>query len=261
MQNDSSNWTGIYNIKAIYKYKQEVEANSTFELVQKLKELNGKCIFKKQSIWKEDMTGLLDDESAKKVKLNIKWYNSAGNFQNQSDLMITMDNEYKTFEGIIKNMMYTGYYYGTKILPKEEISVKVSNSNTQDSPNNIRKPGVRGKRGSQTYENGIKLNGLEFNQLNNNSNNNQSKSPMHQTVVKSPMGGTQIIYTEEKKGGGLTKEDLQMCIICCEKPKQSVFVPCGHKCCCEDCAAKFIDKHKCPFCKKSVESIIAKVFE
>ena len=52
-----------------------------------------------------------------------------------------------------------------------------------------------------------------------------------------------------------------VCIICCENQKESVFVPCGHKCCCLGCAKKFINKHKCPFCKKSVESIIEKVYE
>ena len=28
--------------------------------------------------------------------------------------------------------------------------------------------------------------------------------------------------------------DSSLCIICCEKPKESVFVPCGHKYCCYD---------------------------
>jgi hypothetical protein len=252
MQSNCSFWTGHYDIKAKYKYQKEVEAFITFDIIQKNRELTGQCLLKKQAIWKEDMKGvlegILDDNTSKKVKLNIKWYNSAGNFQNQSDLMVTMSEDYQTFEGIIKNMMYTGLYYGTKIIEQQTVVSPQMN-------NNVRKPGLARRR-SEAYEAPIVLP-----DNNNNINRQRNKSVNVEEAKTNTQNTTKVIAKDDKKVTGLTSEDLKVCIICCEKPKQSVFVPCGHKCCCEECAEKFINKHKCPFCKKSVESIIKKVFE
>jgi hypothetical protein len=222
MKSNLNNWTGHYNIEAIYKYQKDVEAFLTFDLTQNETKINGTGEFKKQSIWNDDkfgvLEGVLDDVNSKKIKLNLKWYNASSVFQNQSDLMVTMSDDYNTFEGIIKNMMYTGIYHGTKIQPKTNIDESKS-------------PGRKRSRINEQAPD-------------NDQNKNTSSS---NTVIKPVANNT------------VTKDVV--CIICCEKPKQSVFVPCGHMCCCPECAEKFINKHKCPMCKKTVESIIKQVFD
>ncbi len=287
---NTSSWNGVYNIKAIYKYQKEVEASIAFELEQKEKEVTGKCLFKKQSIWKEDMygilEGLLDDINSRRVKLNLKWYNSSGNFQNQSDLNVTMANDFNSFEGIIKNMMYTGYYYGTKLDTSEKMEKtyesprnknsdnSVNNTNNNNYSNNpIRNPNDRRRKSANICQQEEKLDSsgnrvdsprkksTKFFAEENKTSTEEKKSSSPQMQGRSPQLQGRGSPQTQSQGKGLTSEDLKNCIICCEKPKQAVFVPCGHKCCCETCAEKFINKHKCPFCKKSVESIIKKVFE
>ena len=56
--------------------------------------------------------------------------------------------------------------------------------------------------------------------------------------------------------------DSSLCIICCEKPKESVFVPCGHKYCCYECGMKIINTvNVCPICKKTLTYLLSKIFE
>jgi len=43
------------------------------------------------------------------------------------------------------------------------------------------------------------------------------------------------------------------CCICLTEDKDSVFIPCGHVCCCESCAKKINDSgQSCPICRASV---------
>ena len=43
---------------------------------------------------------------------------------------------------------------------------------------------------------------------------------------------------KKKKLKEICVEPINECIICCEKKCSSVFAPCGHKCCCSECAEK-----------------------
>ena len=47
--------------------------------------------------------------------------------------------------------------------------------------------------------------------------------------------------------------DEEYCIICFDKKITTAFIPCGHLCCCFECAKKC--KKKCPMCRKSNKSI------
>ena len=47
--------------------------------------------------------------------------------------------------------------------------------------------------------------------------------------------------------------DDEHCIICFDKKITTAFIPCGHLCCCYECAKKC--KKKCPMCRKSNKSI------
>lgn len=47
-----------------------------------------------------------------------------------------------------------------------------------------------------------------------------------------------------------------------EFPKESVFIPCGHRCCCVRCAENLSEKTKeCPICKQKITSLLKRVFD
>lgn len=45
-------------------------------------------------------------------------------------------------------------------------------------------------------------------------------------------------------------------------PKESVFVPCGHRCVCYDCGMGTFSKYgKCPLCQTKAVALLKKVFD
>jgi len=40
------------------------------------------------------------------------------------------------------------------------------------------------------------------------------------------------------------------CVVCLDRPKQVVLVPCGHVCVCTDCAPQLNSRHECPICRQ-----------
>lgn len=45
-------------------------------------------------------------------------------------------------------------------------------------------------------------------------------------------------------------------------PRESVFVPCGHRCCCIDCAINVYEKFgKCSLCSTKIDCLLKKVFD
>jgi len=52
-------------------------------------------------------------------------------------------------------------------------------------------------------------------------------------------------------------DDRAKCVICCDKQKGIIFVPCGHRVCCVPCSEKV---RTCPICRANIE-IRQKVFE
>jgi serine/threonine protein kinase len=43
--------------------------------------------------------------------------------------------------------------------------------------------------------------------------------------------------------------DRNDCVVCADEQRSTALVPCGHVCCCADCAA---DLHECPICRQAV---------
>ena len=55
---------------------------------------------------------------------------------------------------------------------------------------------------------------------------------------------------------------LDVCIVCNNNLRESIFYPCGHRCACYNCALIFFEVNKkCPKCKKEAKCIIKKIFE
>jgi hypothetical protein len=74
----------------------------------------------------------------------------------------------------------------------------------------------------------------------------------------------------DKLNSGLDNDNIEnqkidpkkFCIVCFENEKVVIFVPCGHKCCCEKCGdIIFSQKKKCPICTLKIEYKIAKVYD
>ena len=55
------------------------------------------------------------------------------------------------------------------------------------------------------------------------------------------------------------KRDAE-CVVCLDKPKDHLIMPCMHMCLCEECAQDFGDpKASCPICGKKVKKV-ARIF-
>ena len=66
----------------------------------------------------------------------------------------------------------------------------------------------------------------------------------------------------EEKKEIVNLQEKQLCIVCHSNKKQSVFVPCGHKCTCYECALKlFKVMGKCPKCWDKCSNIIEKIYD
>lgn len=61
---------------------------------------------------------------------------------------------------------------------------------------------------------------------------------------------------EELKGVKLIFTNFPSCVVCWQGPREIAFFPCGHTCCCHDCAARLQDESPtlhCPLCRERVE--------
>ena len=54
-----------------------------------------------------------------------------------------------------------------------------------------------------------------------------------------------------------TTDDETSCVICFEEPRNAVYVPCGHVCCCLVCANDYFNtKKSCPMCRQTVIMVV-----
>ena len=52
------------------------------------------------------------------------------------------------------------------------------------------------------------------------------------------------------------QREQRLCVICCEKEKSVVLLPCRHMCLCDVCAS-YDDLHQCPLCRKNITNRIS----
>ena len=68
--------------------------------------------------------------------------------------------------------------------------------------------------------------------------------------------------TGEKQSSKSKNNNLGECIVCHNNLKESIFVPCGHRCVCYNCAVIIFNvAKKCPRCNKEASCIIRKIYE
>ena len=61
------------------------------------------------------------------------------------------------------------------------------------------------------------------------------------------------LIPEENKEESKAKEFEDLCIICCDKPKNGTLLPCKHNFMCVDCSRGL---KICPMCRKHIQSIL-----
>lgn len=48
--------------------------------------------------------------------------------------------------------------------------------------------------------------------------------------------------------------DDHLCVVCLERPRDEVLVPCGHMVLCQDCCADIMaSTNECPMCRETIE--------
>ncbi|KAG9157005.1 hypothetical protein Leryth_009042 [Lithospermum erythrorhizon] len=68
--------------------------------------------------------------------------------------------------------------------------------------------------------------------------------------------GSEDINSQSENGPDCSGNDLlmpELCVICLEQEYNSVFVPCGHMCCCMGCSSHLTN---CPLCRRRVDLVV-----
>lgn len=77
------------------------------------------------------------------------------------------------------------------------------------------------------------------------------------TTLNSDNMETRVLKNNEPKNDDAKNNEASECIICLDKPKTTVFMPCKHQCCCSNCSREVFNTGKmCPFCRTHVSDVI-----
>lgn len=55
---------------------------------------------------------------------------------------------------------------------------------------------------------------------------------------------------------GDAKSEAKECTVCQENPSTHAFIPCGHRCVCEDCKEEVRNSKKCPMCRAKIQDTL-----
>lgn len=77
------------------------------------------------------------------------------------------------------------------------------------------------------------------------------------TVLSNISSQPQQRSDEKVEMNKIFEDDNEECIICFDKPKNTVFFTCGHYNCCNECASMiFNTKKSCPMCRTKILKIV-----
>lgn len=76
-------------------------------------------------------------------------------------------------------------------------------------------------------------------------------------AVMGPPGKPELPVAGAPSSGGSGGSE-PVCVVCLAAPKTHAFVPCGHRCVCEDCGSAVVgqDSANCPICRTAVEQLL-----
>ena len=70
-----------------------------------------------------------------------------------------------------------------------------------------------------------------------------------------PVPETQVAAGDGAAGGGGALSSEDACICCFARATDCVLVPCGHACCCGNCA-RGLQPAECPACSERIEQVV-----
>jgi hypothetical protein len=56
--------------------------------------------------------------------------------------------------------------------------------------------------------------------------------------------------------------DAQVCVICQDEPKNTLFLPCRHMCACSGCSQQLVgERARCPICRSTIDQRVEGIFQ
>eukprot|EP00479_Gromia_sphaerica_P010611 TRINITY_DN4936_c0_g1_i1.p1 TRINITY_DN4936_c0_g1~~TRINITY_DN4936_c0_g1_i1.p1 ORF type:complete len:190 (-),score=32.28 TRINITY_DN4936_c0_g1_i1:73-642(-) len=84
-----------------------------------------------------------------------------------------------------------------------------------------------------------------------------SMNELHEPPIEDSPPSDSANVTPENN---LERDQDKHCCICLDNEKTHAVVPCGHKCCCGDCANDVLNSRFCPLCRGEISHVI-KIFD
>lgn len=106
---------------------------------------------------------------------------------------------------------------------------------------------IRPSSAAETSDN-VKDITVKSNEDSKHANEQQTKSSLMADTKEFEEADTRSLIEENRQ-----LKDLRMCKICMEKDASIAMLPCGHLCCCTDCAPAM---RKCPICRQFVKGTV-----
>ncbi|CAI9763032.1 unnamed protein product [Fraxinus pennsylvanica] len=80
---------------------------------------------------------------------------------------------------------------------------------------------------------------------------------MTENVVKLPYGTDEDDMETGTSSSSGDLHDVKICAICFDKPRNCIFVPCGHFVTCHDCGLRIKDEENelCPICRRLIKKV------
>ena len=130
-----------------------------------------------------------------------------------------------------------------------------NNNNTNNNLNN-------------NNNNEININNNEFNIHNNENNNINVNNNEEHKIIDNNTNKNNVEHEQIGQNvlNPILNSDEQrlhhFCVVCLLNPSKIIFVPCGHKCICQNCYEERKNQLKnCPICRRAIENILERVYE
>ena len=84
-----------------------------------------------------------------------------------------------------------------------------------------------------------------------NVEDEQFNPTVHDHITSTPVDTDTCTNDENNSTVSVAVEEQRLCVVCLDKEKDTILVPCGHFCVCKRCAAQL---SSCPMCRKVISS-------
>ena len=149
-----------------------------------------------------------------------------------------------------------------------------NNDNNNININDINKNNDNNKINSNNKSDNINNNNIEIinanrinheniaNIENSHNSNNYFNVNNHNKKININLANSLNSENKLQSSEQLRLKENKECIFCCTNPTKVIFIPCGHRCSCEECYNKLESKIKeCPICRKTINYCLKKIYD